>query len=72
MMKLLAVNSSVWPSAGALATTSAPMLPPAPGRLSTTQGWLPGLDMRSPNNRAAMSAALPAAAGTTMRTGLDG
>src|SRR6218665_2315832 len=31
--------SSVWPSAGARAAASAPMLPPAPPRLSTTTCW---------------------------------
>src|SRR6218665_2208368 len=32
-------NSSVWPSAAARATYSAPMLPPAPARFSTTMVW---------------------------------
>ncbi len=31
--------SSVYPSGGLLATRSEPMLPPAPGRLSTTTDW---------------------------------
>jgi hypothetical protein len=35
----LVVSISVYPSGFALATTVVPMLPPAPGRFSTTNGW---------------------------------
>ena len=60
----------VWPSPGDLATLSAPMLPPAPGRLSTTTGkpsWAFSL-----NKRARMSGAPPEGKVTTKRKGLVG
>ena len=60
----------VWPSPGDLATLSAPMLPPAPGRLSTTTGkpsWAFSL-----NKRARMSGAPPEGKVTTRRKGLVG
>ena len=65
------VTSSVWPSAGARATISAPMLPLAPGRLSTTNGWPSWLDSCWPTMRATESGA-PAPKPTTMRTGREG
>jgi hypothetical protein len=40
MTKLfVAPTSTVYPSALAEATAPVPMLPPAPGRLSTSTGW---------------------------------
>jgi hypothetical protein len=38
VLKVRLWNSRVWPSGGALATTSAPMDPPPPPRFSTTAG----------------------------------
>ena len=52
-------TNSMWPSAGALTTWSTPMLPFAPGRFSTTNGWpklsgeLLGDDAREQVDRAA-------------------
>ncbi len=64
--------SSVWPSGALLATSSAPMLPEAPVRFSTTTGWA----QRSPSfcatRRAMMSVPPPGAKPTTMRTGRAG
>ena len=61
--------SSVWPSGSARATASAPTLPPAPGRFSTTNGWPSARLSRSPTARASTSASPPGANGATMRTG---
>jgi len=64
--------SSVYPSGALLATSSAPMFPEAPGRLSTTTAW----PQRSPSfwatRRAMMSVPPPGANPTTTRTGRDG
>ena len=62
--------TSMWPSGGALATASAPMLPPAPGLLSTTTGW-PRLAF-SEKVRARMSGAPPGGKVTTRRMGWRG
>jgi hypothetical protein len=64
--------SSVWPSGGAFATRSMPMLPPAPARLSTTTAWPHFSDSFWPTIRASASDAPPGACGTTRRTGLVG
>ena len=44
-------TNSVWPSAGALAAISAPMLPDAPARLSITTGWPSESPRRLPTAR---------------------
>ena len=64
--------SSVWPSGAALATSAAPLLPPAPGLLSTMKGWPNAFCSSGASARARMSVVPPAAKGTTMRTGLLG
>ena len=53
-------------------TARPPMLPPAPGRLSTITGWPSFLPSCSPTTRATMSLAPPAAKVTIMRIGLSG
>ncbi len=63
---------SVAPSGADLATSPAPMVPPAPARLSTTTVWPHSSVSFCPTVRARMSVALPAVNGTTMRTGLLG
>jgi len=54
------------------ATASAPMLPPAPPRLSTTTGWPSALDIRSATRRPTMSALPPGANGTIRWIGRSG
>src|SRR3954468_4413988 len=61
----VAVTRSVSPSAGAFATKSAPMLPVAPGLLSTTIGTLRRSDSFGPSTRERMSAPVPGVNGTT-------
>ena len=61
--------SRVWPSGSALATKSAPILPPAPARLSTTMGWPSSSPSRSAITRAVTSVAPPAWKGTIRRIG---
>jgi hypothetical protein len=58
---LLGTITSVWPSGSALATASMPIMPPAPVRFSTTQGWPSDCGKRSHRWRAMRSAAPPAA-----------
>src|SRR6516164_4185597 len=71
-IELTVPTSSVWPSAGALATKPVPMLPPAPDLLSTTNGT-PNFACRCCcRMRASKSADPPAANGTTMVTGRCG
>src|SRR3954464_10376747 len=48
------------------------MVPPAPGRFSTSTGWPSAADNLSLTLRAMMSVALPGVNGTTMRTGFVG
>src|SRR4029077_1547072 len=48
------------------------MLPPAPGRLSTSTGCFQASPSFWPSARATVSTAPPAANGTTIRTGLEG
>ncbi len=66
------INSSVWPSGSALATATAPMLPPAPGRFSTTTGCFHISLSFWPSARASTSDVPPGANGTMMRIGLLG
>ena len=61
--------SRVWPSGSAFATWSAPMLPPAPPRLSTMKGCPSAWPSRSASTRAVASVAPPARNGTISRTG---
>ncbi len=66
-------SSRVWPSARAcFATYSAPMLPPAPGRSSTSTFWFSDLVSSFANSRASTSAVPPAANGTMMLIGREG
>src|SRR3954471_20008250 len=48
------------------------MVPPAPGRFSTSTGWPSAAASLSLTLRAMMSVALPGVNGTTMRTGFVG
>jgi len=57
----IAENSSVCPSAGAVATICAPRLPPWPGRFSTTTGCFHASANRVATSRASTSVMLPAA-----------
>jgi hypothetical protein len=52
---LMVCISRVWPSGSACATTWLPMLPPAPGRFSTTTCWPRRRPSGSLSSRAAMS-----------------
>jgi hypothetical protein len=51
----LDVNSRVWPSGALFATASAPIVPPAPPRFSTTKGWPKASPNRSASGRASTS-----------------
>src|SRR5215212_6964807 len=66
------IMSSVWPSGAAFATASAPIVEPAPGRLSTTTGWPSALAKPSDITRATTSVKPPGENGTTSVTGLLG
>src|SRR5262249_60715119 len=63
---------SVYPSGAALATASAPMLPPAPGRFSMTTGCFHAAVNRSPSARARMSTVPPAVYGAVVRVAPSG
>ena len=63
---------SVRPSGGALATTPAPIVPPAPARFSTYTGCPHISESFCPTVRARISVALPAVNGTMIFTGLPG
>src|SRR5438270_644673 len=66
------LDINVYPSGSARNTASAPMLPAAPGRLSTITGW-PHFSLKfSATMRGIRSALPPAGNGTTMRTGFAG
>src|SRR5262249_10886764 len=60
--------SSTYPSAGELATASAPRLPPAPARLSMITGWCHASASFSATMRGRASAVPPAGNGTIIRT----
>ena len=57
---------SVWPSGAARATLSAPTLPPAPERFSTTTDWPSSAWYLGCRMRATMSISPPGGYGTTM------
>src|SRR5260221_14754304 len=61
-------TNSMWPSAGALTTKSTPMLPFAPGRLSTTKGTPKFLLKSSASTRASRSTDPPGGLVAMMRT----
>ncbi|MCY1218481.1 hypothetical protein D9M72_304300 [compost metagenome] len=65
-------TSSVYPSGDDFATCSAPMLPPAPLRLSTTTGCFNRTDNSWLTTRATASVAPPGGKGTTSLIGLVG
>ena len=69
---LAVVINSVWPSAGERIIVSAPMVPLAPARLSTTMAWPSASARIWPTVRATTSVALPAVNGTMKRTGRFG
>src|SRR5688572_21219207 len=64
--------SIVWPSGAAFATMSAPIVPPAPPRLSTSTCWPIDSPMRCATSRATTSVVPPAGKGTTIRSGRAG
>src|SRR6218665_397386 len=64
-------NSSVWPWAAARATYSAPMLPPAPARFSTTMVWPSRSFIEAASVRAIASVGPPGGKGTTSVIGLS-
>src|SRR6185503_7992748 len=65
--------SSVCPSGADLETMSVPIVPAAPGRLSTTTCWCICSASFGPRIRAVMSLGLaPGGNGTTMRIGREG
>src|SRR5260221_5628342 len=63
-----ALTSSVWPSGGACATNSLPMLPEAPARFSTTTFCPSRAPSAGASTRATVSTAPPGACGTMIRT----
>jgi hypothetical protein len=62
----------VWPSGGARATTSVPIVPDAPVRLSITTCWPRFSESLAPVRRARMSTLPPGAKGTIQRIGFVG
>jgi hypothetical protein len=69
---LLPIDTSVYPSAGALAVISEAIELPAPGRLSTMICWPRPSLIFGPRMRAATSAPPPTGKPTSMRIGLVG
>src|SRR5258707_959121 len=65
-------SKSVWPSAGAWATRLAAMVPPAPGRFSTTKGRCSRSPSRSAKSRASRSVVVPTLKPQMMWTGFEG
>ena len=59
----------VCPSGGAFDAISAPIVPEAPGRFSTKNGWSQRPCSFGPSSRATMSGPVPGVNGTTIRTG---
>jgi hypothetical protein len=65
-------KSSVYPSAGEVATRVVPITPEAPERLSTTTCWPSAVPIPAASMRASASVAPPGATGTIRRMGLLG
>src|SRR5688500_2576510 len=68
MPKAVAVNNKVWPSGAVFATSSAPMLPVAPARLSVITPTFQRSASLGPSVRARMSAPVPGVNGTMIWT----
>jgi hypothetical protein len=68
----LVPSRSVYPSGGATATSRVPMLPPAPGLLSTMNCCLKASDSFCATSRPTESDPPPGVNGITMRTGREG
>ena len=66
------MSNNTWPSGGALITASMAMLPPAPGRFSSTNGWPNDGVTLSVIVRVMPSATPPAPRPMMMRTGFCG
>ena len=66
------VMPKVWPSGAAFTTTSAPTLPPAPARFSTTNGCLSESCSFSFISRVTSSEGPPGGKVISMRTGFTG
>ena len=64
--------SSVWPSGAERATAAPPMLVPAPGRFSMTNGLPNRCSSFGASRRATISMPPPGPVGTTIVTGRDG
>ena len=69
MVKVFTVTISVWPSGGAFATKSVPMLPLAPALFSTTTAWPHFSESFGAMTRARMSMPVPGEKGTISVTG---
>lgn len=67
--KVLAIINRVWPSGAARAATWVPILPLAPGLLSTTTGWPQCRVSSAPSARARISMPVPGLYGTMMVIG---
>src|ERR1044071_9647034 len=65
-------ENNVYPSAGARAAASAPTVPPAPERFSTTTGWPRASCKPVAVMRVMMSTAPPGGNGEMKRTGREG
>src|SRR3954465_6574942 len=65
-------RSSVYPSGAARAASNAPMVPPAPGLLSTMTDWPSSACKGTATRRATISDEPPGEKVTTTRTGLVG
>ena len=72
IVKLFAMISSVWPSAGERAATSVPTTVPAPGRFSTTMFWPSVFESGPASMRARVSVPAPGGNGAMMRMGFEG
>jgi hypothetical protein len=68
-VKLVAIRSSVFPSAGARTAASVPITVFAPGRLSMTKFWPRPRLIGADSARASVSTAPPGGNGTTTRSG---
>src|SRR6266513_5088553 len=71
-IRLSMPRSSVWPSAGDLATSSPARLPLPPTRFSTTTGWPRAAPSLGAIRRATMSGPPPGGIGTRRRMGREG